>query len=75
MLPAHRDAFIIWTEDENPYYNFIGRELQRAQPLPVESNSKTMTVLGDAVFQVVSGAKTASRWHKMLLLQCSLNHA
>jgi ABC-type glycerol-3-phosphate transport system substrate-binding protein len=61
MLPAHSDAFEIWMQEDNAYYNFIGRELQRAQPLPIAANSTTMTVLGDAVFQVVSGAKTAQQ--------------
>lgn len=59
MLPARRDAFAFWQQGEVPFVNFIGPELERARPMPVSVNSKTMTVLGDAVFQVVSGSKTA----------------
>ena len=59
MLPARRDAFAFWQQSEDPFVNFISPELERARPMPVSINSKTMTVLGDAVFQVVSGSKTA----------------
>lgn len=58
ILPARRDALAAWTGDDL-YVGFIQQELERAQPLPVAANSKTMTVLGDAVFQVVSGSKLA----------------
>ncbi len=59
MLPARRDAFAFWQQGEDPFVNFIGQELERARSMPVSTNSKIMTVLGDAVFQVVSGNKTA----------------
>ena len=58
ILPARRDALATWSGDEL-YIGFVQQELERAQPLPVASNSKLMTVLGDAVFQVVSGSKPA----------------
>ncbi len=58
ILPARRDALAEWT-DNDLYVGFVQQELERAQPLPVATNSKTMTVLGDAVFQVVSGSKLA----------------
>ena len=47
-----------WIGDD-AYVGFIEQELGRARPLPVDSNSKLFTVIGDAVFQVVSGSKTA----------------
>lgn len=58
ILPARRDALETWTGN-NLYVGFVQQELERAEPLPVALNSKTMTVLGDAVFQVVSGSKLA----------------
>ena len=58
ILPARRDALTAWSGDDF-YIGFIQQELERAQPLPVASNSKIMTVLNDAVFQVVSGSKLA----------------
>jgi ABC-type glycerol-3-phosphate transport system substrate-binding protein len=58
ILPAQRDALGAWIGDE-AYVGFVEQELGRARPLPVDSNSKLFTVMGDAVFQVVSGSKTA----------------
>jgi ABC-type glycerol-3-phosphate transport system substrate-binding protein len=58
ILPAKRDSLAVWT-DEDLYVGFVQQELERAKPLPVIDNSKIMTVLGDAVFQVVSGSKLA----------------
>jgi ABC-type glycerol-3-phosphate transport system substrate-binding protein len=58
ILPAQRDALAVWIGDD-AYVGFIEQELGRARPLPVDSNSKLFTVIGDAVFQVVSGSKTA----------------
>ncbi len=58
ILPARRDALATWTGDEL-YIGFVQQELERSQRLPVATNSKFMTVLGDAVFQVVSGLKSA----------------
>ena len=58
ILPARRDALALWSGNDL-YYGFVRQELERAQPLPVTSNSILMTVLGDAVFQVVSGSKLA----------------
>ncbi len=58
ILPARRDALDMWSGDEL-YIGFVQQELERAQPLPVDANSKLMTVLGDAVFQVISGSKMA----------------
>lgn len=58
ILPARRDALATWS-NTGPYIGFVRQELERAQPLPVATNSRIMTSLGDAVFQVVSGAKQA----------------
>ncbi len=58
ILPARRDALAMWTENES-YVGFMQQELERAKPLPVATTSKIMTVLGDAVFEVVSGSKLA----------------
>jgi ABC-type glycerol-3-phosphate transport system substrate-binding protein len=58
ILPARRDSLATWS-DNDLYVGFIQQELERARPWPVTSNSKIMTVLGDAVFQVVSGSKLA----------------
>ena len=58
ILPARRDALASWPEQE-PYTAFVRQELERAQPLAISSSGKIVTVLGDAVFQVISGAKTA----------------
>jgi ABC-type glycerol-3-phosphate transport system substrate-binding protein len=59
ILPTRRDALAQWTEADQ-YIGFVEQELERAQPLPVATNSKIMTVLGDAVFEVVSGSKLAT---------------
>jgi ABC-type glycerol-3-phosphate transport system substrate-binding protein len=58
ILPARRDSLAVWS-DNDLYIGFVQQELERAQPLSVTANSKIMTVLGDAVFQVVSGSKLA----------------
>lgn len=58
ILPARRDALAAWSGD-GAYTGFIQQELERADPMPVSSSSRLLTVLGDAAFQVVSGAKTA----------------
>lgn len=58
ILPARRDSLATWS-DNDFYVGFIQQELERAKPWPGTSTSKIMTVLGDAVFQVVSGSKLA----------------
>jgi ABC-type glycerol-3-phosphate transport system substrate-binding protein len=58
ILPARRDALEAWP-DQEPYTVFARQELERAQPLAISPSGKIVTVLSDAVFQVVSGAKTA----------------
>jgi len=57
VLPARREAFMAWPPDE-PYTGFVQQELERAQPNPISGNSNIMTTVGDAVFDVVSLAKS-----------------
>ena len=59
LLPADRDALALWADD--PYVGFARQELERAQALPVSTSGRVLTVLSDAVFQVVSGARTAQQ--------------
>lgn len=58
FLPARRDALATWPEDA--YVGFIQRELERAEAPPVAVSSRVGTVIGDAVFEVVSGSQTAA---------------
>lgn len=60
VLPARRDALAAWP-GEDPYVGFVGQELERAQPLTLSTSSTLLTVLGDAVFQIVSGSKTGQQ--------------
>ena len=57
VLPARREAFTAWPADEL-YSDFVQQELERAQANPVNGNSNLMTTVGDAVFDVVSLAKS-----------------
>jgi ABC-type glycerol-3-phosphate transport system substrate-binding protein len=59
LLPADRDALALWADE--PYVGFARQELERAQALPVSTSGRVLTVLSDAVFQVVSGARTAQQ--------------
>ncbi len=60
LLPARRDALAVWS-DQDPYVGFARQELERAQPLLFPPSSKVLTLLSDAVFQVVSGSKTSQQ--------------
>lgn len=57
FLPARRSAFDIWPQDDD-YVTFVQRQLSLAQPHPFTPNSDMMTVLGNALFDVVSLSKT-----------------
>lgn len=57
-LPARREALLQWPADD-AYLNFIQLELERAQATPINANGPISEALGDAVFDVVSFAKTA----------------
>ena len=56
-LPARQAAFAFWPEDD-PYVLFAREQLSRARAMPVSSASSIMTVLNNAVFDVVTLAKT-----------------
>ena len=60
ILPARRDALDAWPE-QDAYVGFARQELERAQPLTVSLSGKLLTVLNDAVFQVVADNKTAQQ--------------
>ncbi|MFO7536461.1 MAG: extracellular solute-binding protein [Chloroflexota bacterium] len=57
ILPARADALAEWDLD-GAYLQFLGQELERAQPNPITSNSQLMTAFRDAVFDVTSLAET-----------------
>ncbi|MAU00881.1 MAG: hypothetical protein CL608_27365, partial [Anaerolineaceae bacterium] len=56
-LPARQAALAFWPEDDN-YVDFAREQLSRAQAMPFSSSSNIMTVLNNAVFDVVTLAKT-----------------
>lgn len=58
QLPARRQALTQWPRDD-AYTNFIQLELERAQANPTIDNDPIMVALGNAVFDVISFAKTA----------------
>ena len=57
FLPARQAALAFWP-DEDPYVAFARSQLNRARPMPFSSTSSIMTVLNNAVFDVVTLAKT-----------------
>ena len=58
QLPARRQALLQWPRDD-AYINFIQLELERAQANPTIENEPIMAAIGNAVFDVISFAKTA----------------
>jgi ABC-type glycerol-3-phosphate transport system substrate-binding protein len=60
ILPSRRDALDAWP-DQDLYVGFVRQELERAEPLTLSPSSTLLTVLKDAVFQIVSGSKTAQQ--------------
>ena len=57
ILPANPNAFNQWPE-EDAYVAFAHQELQRAEAMPTTDNSTLMKALENAVFDVISLAKT-----------------
>lgn len=57
ILPARQDAFARWPQD-NAYVAFLGPELLLARPFPAAANNTIMGILGNAVADVLSQAKT-----------------
>lgn len=56
-LPANPNAFEQWPE-EDVFVTFADQELQRAAQMPIQETSNMMKALENAVFDVVSLAKT-----------------
>lgn len=56
-LPSRDQVVTQWGASE-PYYRFLQQELARAQMNPVAGGAEITTLLGDAVFDVVSLAKS-----------------
>ena len=57
FLPARRSAFDFW-DAKDPYVPFARRELAQARPHPLSPNSKMITILENALFDVISLNKT-----------------
>ena len=58
FLPARRSAYDFWPR-RDPYGPFARRELAQARPHPLNPNSKMITVLENALFDVISLNKTS----------------
>ena len=56
-LPARQASLAFWPQDDS-YVAFAREQLNRAQAMPFSSSSNIMTVLNNAVFDVVTLAKT-----------------
>lgn len=56
-LPARQAALAFWPQDD-AYVAFARGQLNRAQAMPFSNSSNIMTVLNNAVFDVVTLAKT-----------------
>lgn len=56
-LPAQQTALALWPQ-EDAYVAFAKEELNRARAMPFSSTSNIMTILNNAVFDVVTLAKT-----------------
>jgi maltose-binding protein MalE len=56
-LPAQQAALAFWPQ-EDAYVAFAKEQLDRARAMPVSSSSSVMTALNNAVFDVVTLAKT-----------------
>lgn len=57
FLPARQGAFFYWPADDN-YVPFISDQLLRADAHPFAASHPVMVALGDAVFDVISLAKS-----------------
>ena len=56
-LPAQQAALAFWPQ-EDAYVAFATEQLSRAKAMPISSTSSIMTILNNAVFDVVTLAKT-----------------
>lgn len=57
FLPARRTAYDFWLT-KDPYVPFARRELAQARPHPLNPGSKMITILENALFDVISDSKT-----------------
>ena len=53
LLPARREAMALLAEGSD-YHQFVGEELERARAMPISESSRQLSVIGDAVFQVLT---------------------
>ena len=58
MLPATRGALRQWPGADGGYGAFLQRELELAAAFPPAASSTLLTVMGNAVFDVVSLTKS-----------------
>lgn len=56
-LPSRQTALTVWPE-EDPYLSFAREQLNRSSAMPFNSSSNIMTVLNNAVFDVITLTKT-----------------
>ena len=52
VLPPRRDVVAEFSESD-PYFSFVGQELERAEAMPVAATNKLLDALGSAVFEVL----------------------
>lgn len=53
VLPSRRDVVGAFAESD-PYFGFVGDELERAEAYPVAATNRVMDALGTAVFEVLA---------------------
>ncbi|MEZ4516837.1 MAG: extracellular solute-binding protein [Chloroflexota bacterium] len=53
VLPPRRDVVATFSESD-PYFSFVGQELERAETFPVAATDAMMDALGSAVFEVLA---------------------
>jgi ABC-type glycerol-3-phosphate transport system substrate-binding protein len=53
ILPSTREAMGILAE-QDPYFLFAGREMERADATPISQSSQVLDVIGEAVFQALT---------------------
>ncbi|WP_420642562.1 extracellular solute-binding protein [Candidatus Leptofilum sp.] len=56
-LPARQAAFMFWPDDDS-YKAFASGQLSQASPLPISPGSNLMTILNNAVFDVITLTKS-----------------
>ncbi len=59
VLPPRRDVVAGFSEID-PYFSFVGQELERAEAFPIAATNKLMDALGSAVFEVSGNQRSAA---------------